>query len=826
MISRKLTSLQLTALGCLCWLPALASAQPVEPPADAPAETPSAAAAPPAESESSSPSGATDEPAEAETPPQDAPVPPPEEAAPSSDAPPSADVASSEAAATDAELAASTEGAAPPASSSEPAAIGAVAEAEELEVQVLGSSLSRAAGSAQVLRERQLKRFEYDDPSQALLQIPGVYVRQEDGIGLRPNIGIRGGNPDRSKKLTLMEDGVLFGPAPYSAPAAYFFPLLTRMTEIRVVKGPAAIAYGPQSVGGAIDFVSRPIPTGPSGAVDLAFGEYGYTKGHVHFGTSNEQFGFLIEGVRLQNTGFAELPSGADTGSTRNEWVAKASYLLDPRSTTQNAFLVKLTYSDEVSNESYLGQTDADFREDPYRRYPAAALDQMNNHHTAIALTHVLDVMPVGFTLKTTAYRNDFRRAWRKFNRLGGASASAVLSSPEDPANQGYYNVLTGEQDSGSGAEQLYVGPNDRTFVSQGIQTVARYAAETGPFAHRLEGGLRLHNDSIERLHTETAYDMRSGELVYAGQPTLTTADNRAATYAGAIHVTDAITWKALTVTPGLRVELIQSETEDYLANDTESRFVAAFMPGAGVFFEMLPGFGVLGGVYRGFSPPAPGSPGYVEPEYSVNYEAGTRFVREALHAELIGFYNDYSNLTDVCTLSSGCVDSDLDRQFDAGEARIYGVEALVGHEMPLPASFKLPFSFAYTYSRGEFLNSFQSADPIYGSVVVGDEIPYVPPNQFNATVGVEHAYGGVNGSLNFIDRMRERAGQGDYDESWTTDAQTWLDLSAFARPLPWLTIYANLRNVTGDAYIGGRRPYGARSNPPRWFQAGAKAEF
>ncbi|HSC89977.1 MAG TPA: TonB-dependent receptor, partial [Polyangiaceae bacterium] len=699
-------------------------------------------------------------------------------------------------------------------------------EAEEGEVQVLGSSLSRAAGSAQVLTERQLKRFEYDDPSQALLQIPGVYLRQEDGIGLRPNLGIRGGNPDRSKKLTLTEDGVLFGPAPYSAPAAYFFPLLTRMTEIRVVKGPAAIAYGPQTVGGAVDFVSRPIPLGPAGAVDLAFGEFGYSKGHVHFGTSTEQFGFLIEGVRLQNTGFAQLPSGADTGSTRNEWVAKASYVLDPQATTRNEFLLKLTYSDEVSNESYLGQSDADFRENPYRRYPAAALDQMNNHRTALALTHVLDARELGFTLKTTVYRNDFHRIWKKFNRLGGASASQVLANPNDPANQGYYDVLTGQQDSGSPAEQLYIGPNDRNFVSQGIQTVANHATRTGPLGHRLEGGLRLHNDEIRRLHTETAYDMRSGQLVYAGQPTLTTADNRAATYAAAIHVTDAITWKALTVTPGMRVELIQSEAENFQTGALDTRFLSAFLPGAGAFFEMLPGWGVLGGVYRGFSPPAPGSEGYVEPEYSVNYEAGSRFVQKAFHAEAIGFYNDYSNLTDVCTLSSGCIDAGLDRQFDAGAARIYGVEALVGHEMPLPASFKLPFSFAYTYSRGEFLNSFQSADPIYGNVVVGDEIPYIPPHQFNATAGIEHKYAGVNATLNFIDRMREQAGQGAYDEAWTTDTQTWLDLSAYAKPLPWLTIYANLRNVTGEAYIGGRRPYGARSNPPRWFQMGAKAEF
>ena len=256
------------------------------------------------------------------------------------------------------------------------------------EVVVAGTPLSKTAGSAQVIRRDQLERFEYDDLGAILQQVPGVYVRGEDGIGLRPNIGIRGANPDRSKKLTLMEDGILFGPAPYSAPAAYFFPLMTRMTQVRVIKGPGAIAFGPQTVGGAVDLISRSIPSRTSGGVDVAGGMYGYGKAHAHFGASTEQFGFLVEGVRLQNTGFTNLPSGADTGSTRNDWMVKGSYVLDPNARVLNRFEVKLSYTDEVSNETYLGLTDADFRVDPYRRYPASALDQMKNHRAGAVLAH------------------------------------------------------------------------------------------------------------------------------------------------------------------------------------------------------------------------------------------------------------------------------------------------------------------------------------------------------------------------------------------------------------------------------------------------------
>src|SRR5688572_29983285 len=147
------------------------------------------------------------------------------------------------------------------------------AAAPPTEVTIVGTSVAKTAGSAHIVKKRDLERSEYDDAGAILQQVPGVYVRQEDGIGLRPNVGIRGANPDRSKKLTLMEDGILFGPAPYSAPAAYYFPLMTRMTYVRVMKGPSALAYGPHTVGGAIDFVSRPIPEQASGAIDVAVGE-------------------------------------------------------------------------------------------------------------------------------------------------------------------------------------------------------------------------------------------------------------------------------------------------------------------------------------------------------------------------------------------------------------------------------------------------------------------------------------------------------------------------------------------------------------------------
>ena len=117
-------------------------------------------------------------------------------------------------------------------------------------------------GSTHTVSSAQLEKQNYDDPHAVLSAVPGVYVRQEDGVGLRPNIGARGVSPDRSKKVNLTEDGVLLGPAPYSAPAAYYFPLMTRMASVRIVKGPPILMFGPQTVAAAINLLTRSIPKG------------------------------------------------------------------------------------------------------------------------------------------------------------------------------------------------------------------------------------------------------------------------------------------------------------------------------------------------------------------------------------------------------------------------------------------------------------------------------------------------------------------------------------------------------------------------------------
>jgi Fe(3+) dicitrate transport protein len=729
----------------------------------------------------------------------------------------------------------------PPAAGTKPAASnkGVAEPEEEKEVTVVGTRVRHTPGSAHILSSKKLEQKNHDDPQAVLGAVPGVYVRGEDGVGLRPNIGIRGTNPNRSSKVALMEDGVPFAPAPYSASAAYYFPLVTRMVQVRVLKGPATIVYGPQTVGGSVDLVTRSIPASPNGSLDLGLGEYGYGKLHAFYGTSDDTNGFLLEAVHLRNDGFKRLPDDSDTGSYRNEWMVKAAHVFDPLARDKNELRLKATYSEETSYETYLGLSDADFRRDPLQRYGASKLDQMKWNRTAVALTHELafESKPK-LKITTTAYRNDFHRIWRRLKGLRGADLYELLQDPAiDPR---LFRVISGrgEDSTGMGGDVLLIGPNERTFVSQGIQTVVSLEPVTGPIAHRIEYGIRLHYDRVERRQSEDGYLVIGGELVPEGGQTVVTEFNEATTESAALYAIDALTWETLTLTPGVRVEFWHSTGTNKTAGREDGGTEQVVLPGVGAYWAILDELGVLAGVYRGFSPPQPPipvdnpgpvsarePPGLKEPELSTNYEAGARLNAASARLEVIGFYNDYSNLTDICTQSRGCIDQSLDRQFDAGRAKIYGLEAYAEHE-PNLGTLKFPLSASYTLTYAEFLDRIESSDSIWGNVVPGDELPYVPRHQFNGSLGVETERVGGYAALTYVAAMREEAGREPLDEALATDEQLVVDAGARYRVLEPLDIYLNVRNVFDSHALVARRPFGARPNAPRWVQLGAKVKF
>lgn len=697
-----------------------------------------------------------------------------------------------------------------------------------IEVSYTPEDIAKSGGSVQIIDEEDLGAFQNDDVNNVVTKAAGVYVREEDGFGLRPNIGIRGANSERSKKITLMEDGVLFGPAPYSAPAAYYFPMMQRITGVEVFKGPGAIIFGPNTIGGALNFTTRRIDYGHHGGATLAGGSFPTGKLHAWHSYGSERFGVIGEAVHLRSAGFKELDGGGPTGFARSEAMMRAHVNSDPEAAIYQKLSLQGVFSNETSNETYLGLTDTDFAADPYRRYRASQLDQMNLWRLALRVDHGVE-FGEKLDVRTVIYRHDMSRDWKKFNQFAdGTAADGVLDNPEGSVTGIYYRVLTGEEDSSGPNDSLVVGTNARTFFSQGVQSTVRHRHEAKTWSNKVEAGVRLHQDQIMRDHSEEIYRMTGGELVRTDDAETFPTRNTDQSTALALWAIDQASFWRLTLTPGLRYEHIRTSRED--RTDPNAPKIEGtqniLIPGVGSFLDVGRGFGVLAGVHRGFSPVSPGQDGTVQPETSLNYEGGVRYENlGSTTIEAIGFFNDYKNLTGQCTFAAGCAEQDLDEQFNAGRAWIYGAEFLLGQEFELGREDReLRLNLSYTFTQTEALTSFQSNNPQLADVDPGDELPYVPRHQGSLTVGYQGQKLGANLGATYIDSMREEASQGE--EGQRTDA--YLSLEALVSYTVWrqLNVYGKGNNLLDAAPVASRRPYGARPIRPRYLELGVRMKW
>jgi Fe(3+) dicitrate transport protein len=695
---------------------------------------------------------------------------------------------------------------------------------EVMQIFANQDAIDTATGSATILNEAALEEFEFDDIHRVLQSVPGVYIREEDGYGLRPNIGLRGATSERSSKIALMEDGVLLSPAPYAAPAAYFFPLVSRMSRVEVFKGPSAILYGPNTVGGALNMVSRGISAENEGEIDLAAGQQDYRKVHGYFSAQKDEFAVLIEGINLHADGFKTLPNGDDSGFAKNEVIAKLRYV--PKDSEYNQHLeLKLGYADEVSNETYLGTTDADFAIAPYERYAASQNDKLDWEHYQIQLSHYMDIN-ADTILFTQAYRRDFDRDWDRLNGFAGnRSIETVLNSPETGLNALFLQVLKGDRDSLTADEALQFTLNDRQYYSQGVQSKLIWDGEIQGFAVNIEVGLRFHQDQVERLHRQRFLNMQDAELILSNRPESQISNNQDTVTAIASYVNSTIQLADLTVTGGVRVEYIDGEAIDNLTQTRIENQDTVVLPGIGAFYQLSPTFGILAGLNKGFVPNSPGQTEAVDPEESWNYELGLRASFADWKIESIGFYNDYSNLKGTCTFSNGCT-SELDQEFNGGEVEIYGLEFSAKTDFEMNSEVSMPINITYTFTESEFKNSFLSGFSQWGNISAGDELPYLPTQQLNIQWALRAEVWQVALSYKYVAEMLEASGLSTELAGVRTSSLSQFDLSAHYQVNQELRLYAKVDNLTDEVEIVSRRPFGARPGKPQQVIVGMKYAF
>ena len=689
-------------------------------------------------------------------------------------------------------------------------------------------------GSAHYISPLEIEKFSYTDIGRTLRAVPGVNLQEEDGFGLRPNIGLRGTGSERSSKITVMEDGVLAAPAPYSAPAAYYFPTIGRMQAVEILKGSSQIRFGPYTTGGAINLLSTAIPESFSGRIHLLGGSFGNRNLHVHAGNSHRNLAYLVEAFQYHSEGFKDLPNGGGTGFDKKDYLAKFRLHTGPSAKIYQSLTFKTGQSNETSDETYLGLTQADFEATPNRRYAASQMDEMNAGHEQYALRHLVQFSEK-LDLVTTVYRNDFHRNWYKLDKVVSASGektkiAELLENPENFAEG--YGILTGETSVGEAA--LQVKANNRDYRSEGIQTVLGHRFTTGKLRHSLGLGFRFHTDEVDRFQWVDGYKMDNGrmELTRPGRPGTESNRIESAT-AAATYLQYKLKVGAWTFVPGLRHEHIKLERRDFGKNDPErlgtglserGNKVDVWIPGIGADYKFSEQFSLFGGVHRGFSPP--GNKAGTEPEKSINYELGSRWQTPLFSGQAVLFFNDYDNLlgTDLAA-AGGTGSADL---FNGGEVRTLGLELQMGHDLLAAKNngWSMPISFTYTLTDAKFQSGFESDFEGWGTVEKGDRLPYLAKNQFTILWNLNHKKYNFNLSARYQSAMRTVAGQGDIPEMESTGSYFVVDANASYLLHPKLSVFGSLTNLTNDIYVVARRPAGLRPGMPRAFMGGMKVDF
>ena len=682
-------------------------------------------------------------------------------------------------------------------------------------------------GSVQYLDARKLQEQRYSNVNDVLKQIPGVNIQEEDGFGLRPNIGLRGSGLERSSKITLMEDGILAAPAPYAAPSAYYFPTMGRMSGIEVMKGSSQVRFGPFTTGGAINFLSTPIPSSQSAFISLGAGSFGYQNIHTYVGNKFDRVGYLVELFQYGSDGFKTVPNG-ESGFLKNDVNVKLSVNTNPDKSIYQSLTFNVGRTNEDSDETYLGLTQEDFNQDPFRRYAASQLDNMDAQQERYSIQHYIEI-PKLFNVVTTAYRNDFHRNWYKLQSAGGASLSAIL---EDPTTYGaQYDLLTGATNTATG--DLVVRANNRTYYSQGIQTTFDIEFETGRFAHDIHVSTRIHRDQEDRFQHQDAYGIENGvmELVTSGAP---------GSNANRIEQADAVSsylFYKLNVgkfsfTPGIRNENVTIAREDYGTADPDrvgdnlvirSNKFDAWLPGMGVHYAINPNSSLFGGVHKGFAPGS--SQEGSRPESSINYELGARRTTKALSATAVFFLNDYQNLLGADNASAGGTGSGA--LFNAGEALTKGLEFQMSYDLLSSSkSLSFPLTIAYTYTDAQFESSFDSEFEGWGTVTKGDDVPYLAKNQWfiNASLQTAKMSVSVNGkyqsAVRTVPGSGDAVGQNQIAAFFTSDASINYFLDGRT------TLFGSVTNIGDAQYAVSRRPAGLRPGMPRAFRLGISMNF
>ena len=604
------------------------------------------------------------------------------------------------------------------------------------QVEVIGTredALQHIPGSGTVITNAYLKRSHPLSGNEALRSVSGVHVVDEDGLGLRPNISIRGVDMDRSRKVLVLEDGVPVSLAPYGENSLYYSPPIDRMSHIEVLKGSGSILYGPQTIGGVVNYITLAPPLNPRIAVQQEMGSNKYEKTIVNFGGTYGKLAIDLGYLHKEGAG----PRDPMRFSI-DDVILRGQYQIDDISSLS----FKINGYEEEGQLTYVGLTQNMFDSDPDQNPAIHDYLYVERRSLVLAYERILSDKVV---LNTTFYSHYAKRDWwrQDFDRTD--TDNDLLDAQGDP-----YERVSGDATIAGGAIfwETSNGGRNREYWVYSFEPRLTLQHNWLGFENEMKTGLKLHyeKEDNKRINNAINFEARSGVI---------DDDEDRSTGAVAVYLQNRIYLNdRLIVTPGLRVEHYKQRRHIEIRNKVDqdikgSTSPTEWIPGLGVRYDLTDRVNMFAGVHRGFSPArfsdaidSSAEDQRLDAERSWNYELGTRMQPlNWLKTDVTLFYYDYQNKVTAASASSGVT------SVNAGATVHKGVE--VDLRVDWDKLWKLNYSF-YSKIAYSFIDSEQKS-----GATEGKDLNYAPNQLLNFQVGVEAKNGwGAYVEAVFVDKM------------------------------------------------------------------------
>lgn len=685
-------------------------------------------------------------------------------------------------------------------------------------------------GSVSRVSAKEIRLLAPVSSNEVFRRVPGLNVVDEEGAGLRANIGIRGLDPDRSRTVLVLEDGIPVALAPYGEPELYYTPVIDRMVGVEVLKGSGQIQYGPQTIGGVINYRTADAPATAQTTVRVRGGGRGYFSGLVSYGNTFGNTGLLVTYLhkRADQLGPAHF--------RLHDLTAKLSIALTARQTLR----LKLGVYDEFSNASYLGLTQSQYERGQHDQQALAPHDRLPVRRYSLSAAHTVRFSD-RIELRTTAFGYTTSRNWQRQD---------FSSSPTAPNQTG---VVWGDPEAPGGAVYMLNsnGHRNRQFQVAGLEPRLSVGYQlAGRDAELVTGARVLHEQAEEQYVVGNKADARGGNQrdfeIRTGLALSAFAQNK-------LPLTDR-----LAATLGLRAERFGYERDIrrglFALNGRPSQVrdtlvvaastVTALIPGAGLNYTLTDQATVFAGLHRGFAPPrikdaitGAGVALQLDAELSWNYELGVRArgLRglPGLELEATGFLMDFSNQVIPVSQSSGNAGAGF---LNGGAIRHLGAEGslvldfgpLLGLARPLVLDGKATYVQA-AYADDRLVSAPGTAQQLN---IKGNQTPYAPNVLLSSGLSAEPLRGlslrltGTYVGRQYTDELNTVPAAAD-GRTGRLPAYGLLDATVRYR-LPGDHVHLSVagKNLTAARYIVSRRPQGIRVSTPRLFTAGLDVTF